>query len=195
MLVTLTVSLVVVELVSLIIGLPCFLMGCDLSRHKEHGWCPVQNVRSGTMKQTWVSHDTCQGGCMVWTKYGCAAYYYYDCYHARAQVQYQSSKDGAAKTCSVSFPQTTDVGYAIKIAQETLGAHIDVFVNQQGQCEVDSKQMRDVWITGVAFLSVASLTAVLLAAVGLFAACRHCKPRARARRTSRQTHTTDTVIV
>jgi hypothetical protein len=162
----------------LVIGLPTYIMGCS-SHESDSPRCPVQHVYQAQVLDGWVTHDSCQGTCLVRTALGnCVSWHYYDCYRTHIELEY--SDRGRNRTCSAIFLETKDPAEAERTRLDLLDAWLQVFVNQQGHCEVDGKMLKNVWITGVAFLSAAALTLLTLAGLALQSYCAANRTRTTA---------------
>lgn len=85
----------------------------------------------------------------------CVAYQHYTCYHTHVGITYVDKTH--SKTCGVTVAETLDYASAEAIAVAyPNNASLRVFIDQSGHCEVNAKQMRDVVITGVAFLGASA---------------------------------------
>jgi hypothetical protein len=76
----------------------------------------------------------------------------------------------------VTVYETTSQYWAEHVRDKyAAGTRITLFVNPQDQCSADVKGMRDVGVTGIAFLSAAALVLLIVFALCSVLVCRSIK--------------------
>ena len=152
--------IIVCGIISFIIGLPTFLLGCNPSVSDK---CVAYNVFTGTVYKAGVYQKTCSR-CSSKDKDGkCKQTDYYTCWDAFVFAHHINSKNETTSNCKIQTADSyTSQYYAEKTTNKyDIGEKVNWFKNK-GTTNCESKgSVVTKWYVGVVFLSFTGLMLLL----------------------------------
>lgn len=143
-------------LISFIIGLPTFLLGCNPSVSNE---CVAYNTFNGIVYKTKVYEKTCSRCSKKDEKGNCKQTYYYSCWDAYVFAHHKNSNNQTTSSCKI---QTANSYTSEYMAEQTtkkydIGEKVDWYKKKgTNECETGGTVIT-LWYVGIVFLSFTGL--------------------------------------
>lgn len=149
-------------LICFIIGLTCYLLGCN---SELEGQCTNYSIINGNVYSTQIRTDTCSR-CRHYCKDNngnryCCSREYYDCYDAFVYANYGKSNN----TCWLQTSSDSSYSSAEEsLSKYDIGDHVNWLKRKNSgtkEC-ITPKQAMDLWIVGITFLSLCGFCVIIL---------------------------------
>ena len=142
--------------VTFIIGIICFLLGCNSNIKGE---CLSYNVIYGTVYSYSFYSSTCSRCLSHNINGGCTSYYFYTCYNSNVNFQYSDNqtcyysadRGDSSQSDSISAAENYEIGYSRHLLKN----------KNTSECLLTGAGM-DIWISGVAFLSITAFLFIVI---------------------------------
>lgn len=139
-----------VFVVSFIIGICCWLLGCDIYLNNQ---CLAYNLFKGTAVGYHTQSDICSK-CLSSSSYGCSYYYYYSCYSSYVQFSYSGNH-----TCyyEIDSEDESESNSQKPFNSYPLGMTKILLKDKNSHDCIDANSGLNTWISGIAFFSLCAL--------------------------------------
>jgi len=157
--------LLTIGIISLIIGLPTFLLGCNPTISDK---CIGYNIFNGNVYKTAVYEKTCSKCAKKDNKENCERYDYYSCWDGYVYAHYVDNNNQTTSSCKLQTIESSNSEYSAEksVEQYKIGENVNWYKRKgSSECESGSTVLT-LWYVGIVFLSLTGLV-IFIGLVGL----------------------------